>query len=348
MKQLGYLLVLLGAILCSFQPAYAQSDQPLALVMTADGPIIPAMQDYIHRGIQTAEQRNAEALIIQLNTPGGDIGTMLNIIKEIRASNVPVVIYVAPRNAIAGSAGALITMAGHFSAMAPETSIGASIPINGSGQNLDSDLRAKQIHITETAIQPYVEPRGKEALALANSMIEQGHAATAKDALKVGLIDFIATDTNDLLKQLDKRTVTTADGAHTLHTTNTQSQPLDMSLIEQLLLFISDSNIVFILLSLGILALQIELSHPGAWVPGFVGVVCLSLAFYGIGLLHTQPFGFIFIVTAFLLFILDIKAPTHGALTAAGVGSFIIGALVLFNTPATPQFQRVSVPLVVG
>ena len=110
----------------------------------------------------------------------------------------------------------------------------------------------------------------------------------------------------------------------------------------------TDSNIVFILLSLGVLALQIELSHPGAWVPGFVGVVCLSLAFYGIGLLHTQPFGFIFIVTAFLLFILDIKAPTHGALTAAGVGSFIIGALVLFNTPATPQFQRVSVPLVVG
>jgi len=349
MKRLGLLLVLLGAILGILQPAHAQSDtKPLALVMTADGPIIPAMQDYIQRGIQTAEQRHAEALIIQLNTPGGDISAMLNIIKEIRASNVPVVIYVAPRNAIAGSAGALITMAGHFSAMAPETSIGASIPINGSGQNLDSDLRAKQIHITETAIQPYVEPRGKEALALANSMIEAGHAATAREALKVGLIDFIATDTNDLLKQLDGRTVSTADGAHTLHTANAQTEPLDMSLIEQFLLFITDSNIVFILLSMGILALQIELSHPGAWVPGFIGITCLALAFYGIGLLHAQPFGLVFIATAFVLFILDIKAPTHGALTAAGVASFIVGALVLFNTPATPQFQRVSVPLVVG
>jgi len=121
-----------------------------------------------------------------------------------------------------------------------------------------------------------------------------------------------------------------------------------MSLIEQLLLIVTDPNIVFILLSLGVLALQVELTHPGTWVPGFVGVTCLALAIYGLGVLPVNWFGLVFIVTAFVLFLLEIKAPTHGALTAAGVTSFIIGALVLFNSPGVPQFERVSVPLVMG
>ena len=136
MKRFGLLLIFLGAVLSVFQPARAQGDEPLVLVMTADGPIMPPMHEYIKRGIETANRENAEVLIIQLNTPGGSILTMLDIIKEIRASEVPVVVYVAPRNAIAGSAGALITMAGHASAMAPETSIGASSPISSSGEDL--------------------------------------------------------------------------------------------------------------------------------------------------------------------------------------------------------------------
>ena len=135
----------------AFQPVRAQSDEPLAIVMTADGPIMPAMLEYVKRGVQTADQRNAEVLIIQLNTPGGSIETMLEMIKEIRASSVPVVVYVAPRNAIAGSAGAMITMAGHASAMAPETSIGASSPINSSGENLNTTAETKAKEITNGA-----------------------------------------------------------------------------------------------------------------------------------------------------------------------------------------------------
>ena len=135
MKRIGLLFIFLGSILTIFLPARAQTDEPLAIVMTADGPIMPPMLEYIKRGIETARRQEAEVLIIQLNTPGGSVDTMLEIIKEIRASDVPVVVYVAPRNAIAGSAGALITMAGHVSAMAPETSIGASSPISGSGEN---------------------------------------------------------------------------------------------------------------------------------------------------------------------------------------------------------------------
>jgi len=348
MKRVGSLLIFLALVLLAFQPAHAQNDGPLAVVMTADGPIGPPMLEYIKRGVETAERRNAEVLIIQLNTPGGDLLTTLDMIAAIRASSVPVVVYVAPRNAIAGSAGALITMAGHASAMAPETVIGASTPISGSGTDLNSDERAKAINATKAAIRDIVAPRGEKALALANSMIEQAKAATAKEALDAHLVDFVVDNIDDLLESLDGFTVQVSNQSRTLHTAHASTEPLDMSFIEQFLLLLTDPNIVFTLLSIGTTALLIEISSPGGWVAGFVGVVCLSLAVYGFGILPVNWFGIIFLITAFVLFILDIKAPTHGALTTAGVASFIVGALVLFNSAGTPQFQRVSVPLVVG
>ncbi len=348
MKRLGILLVVAAIALLAFQTVYAQTNQSLILIMDANGTIEPAMQAYFERGIHTAEQRNAEVLIIQLQTPGGDLQSMDNIIQDIRASTVPVVIYVAPNGAMAGSAGALITIAAQVSAMAPEAAIGASSPIDSSGQNLDSTLATKQKEIMKATIRPLVERRGADATQLAQDMIDNAKAVSASEALQAHLIDFTATDMNDVLKQLDGFQVTMSDGVHTLHTANATTETVDMSLIEQLLLILTDSNIVFILLSVGVLALQIELSHPGAWIPGFVGVVCLALAIYGLGLLPINWFGLIFIATAFVLFILDIKTPTHGALTVAGVASFIVGALVLFNSPGVPQFERVSVPLVVS
>jgi membrane-bound serine protease (ClpP class) len=348
MKRLGFLFIFLAALLVAFQPAHAQSNDPLAIVMTADGPIMPPMLEYVKRGIQVADQRGAEVLVIQLNTPGGSIETMLEIIRAIRASNVPVVVYVAPKNAIAGSAGAMITMAGHVSAMAPETSIGASSPISGSGENLTSTAEAKAKEITKAAIRPLVTPRGEDALALAEAMIDEAKAATADEALKVKLIDFVADDLEDLLQVLDGFTVQMSDGTRTINTSNVQTSPLNMSFIEEFLLFLTDPNIAFLLLAIGVQSVLIEISSPGGWVAGFIGVVCLTLAVYGMGVLPVNWFGIIFLLTAFVLFILDIKAPTHGALTTAGVASFIIGALVLFNSPGVPQFQRVSVPLVVA
>jgi membrane-bound serine protease (ClpP class) len=341
-------LIVYASISLAFTSVHAQSDQPLALVMNADGPIMPPMLEYIKRGVEVADQRGAEVLIIQLNTPGGSIETMLEIIREIRASDVPVVIYVAPRNAIAGSAGAMITMAGHASAMAPETSIGASSPISSSGENLTSTAETKAKEITKAAIRPLVTPRGDKALTLAESMIDEAKAATADEALEAGLIDFVVDNVDDLLEALDGFTVQLNDGTRTLDTDSAHTEPLNMSLIEQFLLFLTDPNIAFLLLAIGVQAVLIEISSPGGWVAGFIGVVCLTLAVYGMGVLPVNWFGIIFLITAFVLFILDIKAPTHGALTAAGVASFIVGALVLFNSPGTPQFQRVSVPLVVA
>ncbi|MFZ5883819.1 MAG: NfeD family protein [Chloroflexota bacterium] len=344
----GLTFVLLAALGLIFQPARAQGDQPLALVLTAEGPIMPPMLEYIQRGIETAERRNAEALIIELNTPGGSLDTMRQIIAEIRDSDVPVIVYVYPRNAIAGSAGAMITLAGHAAAMAPETSIGASTPIDSSGENLTSDANAKAREITKAAIRDYVRPRGEQALALAEAMVDEAKAVTASEALDANLIDFVVDNVDDLLEALDGFTVQMSDGPRTLHTASAVTEPFHMSLIEQFLLFLTDPNIVFTLLSVGITAILIEISSPGGWVAGFIGVTSLLVALYGIGLLPVNWFGILFLITAFVLFILDIKAPTHGALTAAGVASFIVGALVLFNSPGVPEFQRVSVPLVVG
>jgi len=347
-RTFGLFLILFGAISLFFQPVSAQSDEPLALVMTADGPIMPPMLEYIKRGIESADRQNAEVLIIQLNTPGGNLDTMLEIITEIRASDVPVVVYVAPRNAIAGSAGAMITMAGHASAMAPETSIGASSPISGSGENLDSTSAAKAKEISKAAIREFVAPRGEEALALAEAMIDDAKAVTNTEALDAGLIDFVVDNIDDLLEALDGFTVQMEDGPRTLNTDTENTEPLEMTFIEEFLLLLTNPNISFLLIAIGVQAVLIEISSPGGWVAGFIGVVCLTLAIYGLGVLPVNWFGIIFLVTAFVLFILDIKAPTHGALTAAGVASFIVGALVLFNSPGTPEFLRVSIPLVIA
>jgi len=348
MKLARILLLTLLVAIAAFQSAGAQSAAPLALVLDADGPISPAMLDYLRRGIKVAEQQNAEVLIVQLNTPGGDIATTTEIIQAFRASRVPVVIYVAPNGSMAGSAGAIISMAAHAVAMAPETAIGAASPISGSGEDLTTTLETKAKEIMKAAIRPLVEPRGKEAVDLAESMIEDAIAVTADEALEAGLIDFIANDVDDLLDQLDGFTAKSDVIEIVLDTKDAQTQPVNLNFIEQLLLLLTDPNIAFLLLAIGVQAVLIEISSPGGWVAGFIGVVCLSLAIYGMGVLPVNWFGVIFLLTAFVLFILDIKAPTHGALTTAGVASFIVGALVLFNSPGTPQFQRVSVPLVVG
>jgi membrane-bound serine protease (ClpP class) len=328
--------------------ARAQGDMGLILVLKATGPIAPPMLEYIQRGIGSAEQRGATAVIIQLDTPGGDLRSLDYIIQAIRSSTVPVVVYVAPNGAMAGSAGALVTMAGHVAAMAPEAAIGASSPVGSGGQDLSATEKAKTSEIMKATIRPLVERRGAAATSLAQDMIDHAKAVSATEALHVQLIDFVAPSVDDLIRQMDGFSVALPGGLQTLHTQGATTQPFAMTLIEQLLLVLTDPNIVFILLSVGVLAIQVELTHPGAWAPGFIGITCLSLAVYGLGLLPVNWFGFIFIITAFVLFVLDIKAPTHGALTAAGVASFITGALVLFNSPGVPEFERVSVPLVVG
>ncbi len=248
---------------------------------------------------------------------------------------------------MAASAGAVITMSAHVAAMAPETIIGAASPVAAGGTDLGTTEQAKISNAMVALVTTYTERRGETAVTLAKDMILYAKAVTNSEALQAGLIDFVAVDVPDLLEKMDGLTVQLVDGTVTLHTAGLPEQPLPTSFIEQLLQLLIDPNIVFLLLAIGVQALLIELTHPGAWVPAFFGVVCLSLAAYGLGFLPVNWFGIIFIIMAFVLFIVDIKAPTHGALTVAGVVSFIVGALVLFNSPGTPQFERVSLPLVI-
>lgn len=331
-----------------FSDANAQTDAPLIIHLTANGPIAPAMAEYLARGIERAEDENAELLLLQLDTPGGTIDSMNVMVKDIRASDVPVVVYVAPRGAMAASAGAVITLAGHVSAMAPETSIGAASPVGGEGEDLGETLEAKQKNILKATVRSLTINRGEDAVRLAEEMIETAEAVSATEAMEVGLIDFVAEDVDDLLEQLNGFTVATSSDQITLNTTGAIVTEISQSFIEQLLSILTNPNIVFLLLTIGVQAILIEISSPGGWVAGFLGAVCLALAAYGLGVLPVNWFGVIFLVIAFVLFILDIKAPTHGALTAAGVASLIVGTLVLFNSPSVPDFQRVSVPLVVG
>lgn len=346
--KLTRIIFLLLIVLTASHSVFAQSDEPLAIVMTAEGPITPPIYEYIKRGIKTAEQRNAEVVILQLNTPGGSVDTMLKIIQVIRASNVPVVVYVAPNDAIAGSAGALITMAGHVSAMAPKTAIGAASPISSAGEDIESTQETKVKEILKARARDLVEGRGEKATQLAEAMIEEAKAVTAKEALEANLIDFISDDTEDLLQALNGFTVQMDSGERALNTEDIRAQAVDISFIEELLLLLTNPNIAFLLLAIGVQAILIELSSPGGWFAGFTGAVCLTLAIYGMGVLTINWFGLIFLLMAFILFILELNTPTYGALTAAGAISFVIGALVLFNSPGTPQFQRVSVPLVIG
>jgi membrane-bound serine protease (ClpP class) len=341
-----FILFVLAATV--FPAAARADDSSTALVLTATGPVTPAMEQYINRGIREAETTSAALVIIQLDTPGGQIDIMSKIVQDIRASSVPVVVYVAPRGAMAASAGSIITLAGHAAAMAPETIIGAASPVGSQGEDIGTTMEAKTKQALTANVRTIASRRPPEAVKAAEEMVISAKAFSASEAKEIGLVDFIASDTSDLLKQLDGFTVYMGDQPVILHTADLIPQELPASFIEQLLATLINPNIVFILLTVGVQAILIELSSPGGWVSGFIGVVCMALAIYGLGILPVNWFGIFFLILAFILFIVDIKAPTHGALTAAGAGSMVVGALVLFNTSVTPSFFHISVPVVVA
>lgn len=318
------------------------------IVMNASGPLTPAMLQYLTRGVQSAEQNNADLVIFQLNTPGGAVDLLEKMVTVIRESRVPIVVYVSPRGAMAASAGTVITLAGHAAAMAPETTIGAASPVGSQGEDIGETMEAKAKEMLKATVRTLTARRSPEAIALAEDTIENARAVSSTEALEIGLIDFIAVDTYDLIAQLDGFKVETIEGEITLQTNGLVQVPLNTSLVEQLLQLLTNPNIVFLLLSIGVQAILIELSSPGGWLAGFIGVVCLALATYGLGILPVNWFGIVFLITAFVLFILEVNSPTHGALTVAGIGSFIAGSLILFNSPGIPDFQRVSVPLVIA
>ncbi len=315
------------------------------MVMEVTGPVTPIMLSFIERGIEEAEEQGAEALVIMLNTPGGDVELTKTIIQAMIAADVPVVVYVAPRGARAASAGTFITLAGHVAAMAPTTSIGAASPVSGQGEEIPETLKDKITNILQADIEGLAQRRGEKAVEWAREAVSEARAATAEEALELGVIDFIANDLEDLLRQMDGFSVTLHDGQEVmLQTADAATEEVPMTPIEQFLHTVTNPNIAFILLTLGINGILFELSSPGGYAAGVVGVICLLLAFYALGVLDVNYTGLLFIALAFVLFVIDIKAPTHGVLTVGGIVSFVLGSLLLFNSP----FYAVSRSLVIS
>jgi membrane-bound serine protease (ClpP class) len=297
------------------------------------GPVTPVLASYLDRTIAAAEASGASAVILELDTPGGSVDITKEITQRMQSSTVPVIVYVAPSGAHAGSAGTFITLAGHAAAMAPGSSIGAASPVGSEGADLPDTLKAKATNILVADIKNLAARRGEQAEAWAAKAVSEAAAATADEALELGVVDAIAQDVPDLLRKLDGKTITVGGKPVRLQLAGQPGEEVPLNPLEGFLNAITNPAIAAILLTIGLNAILFELSNPGGWVAGVIGAVCLLLALYALGTLQANWTGLGFVVLAFVLFVLDIKAPTHGVLTLAGVATFIFGSYLLFNTP---------------
>jgi membrane-bound serine protease (ClpP class) len=323
--------LLLLALILFAGGASAQTDGAVKLAVFK-GPVTPVLASYLDRAIADAEASGAAALVLQLDTPGGSVDITQAITQRMTSSTVPIIVYVAPRGAHAGSAGTFITLAGHLAAMAPGSSIGAASPVGSEGADLPDTLKKKATNILVADIKNLAARRGDKAVEWAQKAVSEAAAATADEALALGVVDAVATDVPDLLKQLDGRLVTVGGESIALDLGDRPVEEVPLNPIESFLNIITSPALAAILLTIGLNAILFEISSPGGYAAGVIGVICLLLAFYALGTLEANWAGLGFIVLAFVLFVVDIKAPTHGVLTAGGLISFVLGAFVLFNT----------------
>jgi membrane-bound serine protease (ClpP class) len=306
------------------------------IVLTVDGVINPPHSEYVIKGIKKAHELKAEALIIQLDTPGGLDTSMRDIVKEILNSNIPVVVYVSPKGARAASAGAFITLAAHVAAMAPGTNIGAAHPV-AIGEKMDKTMAEKITNDAVAYIKSIAEQRGRN-VEWAEQAVRKSISSTEKEALQKGVIDLIADDLNALIKAIHGKKVKTVLGEKIINTKDAKVNDIKMNFRERLLNFLSNPNLAYILLMIGIYGIIFELSNPGAIFPGVIGAISLILAFYS---LQTLPLNYAAVGLIFLgiiLFILELKFTSYGLLTLGGVVCILLGSLMLFDT-ANPLFK---------
>jgi membrane-bound serine protease (ClpP class) len=311
-------------------------------VLTLKGIIAPFTAQYIQRAIETAERDGAPAVVIEMNTPGGLMGSMDDIIESIVNSRVPVIVYVAPAGARAGSAGVFLTMAAHVAAMAPMTNIGAAHPVSGSGKNIEGDLREKITNDAVARIRSLAAARGRNA-DWAEKAVRESVSVPAEKALELKAIDVIASDVEELLAKVDGLRVRTKSGTAVLHLKGHAIYPLPMSWSEKFLHTITDPNIAYLLFNLGTIALIAELYHPGAILPGLTGVISLVLAFTAFGVLQPNWAGVALIGFALVLFIVDLKVQGY-ALSVGGAIAFVLGSILLYRPlPLLPDMPKIAV-----
>lgn len=332
------ILAIVGLLLALSMMANAQAASPRIDVLNVKGTINPVLVDYIKRGIQEAEINRSEALIIQLDTPGGLDTAMRDIVQAMVGARVPVVVYVSPSGARAASAGVFITMAAHIAVMAPNTAIGAAHPVSGSGEDIPSTMEEKVVNDAAAYIRSIAGAHGRN-MDWGERAVRESVSATEQEALQLNVIDMVSPDLNTLITQLDGRKVAMLGGAEvTLHTQGAVIYTNKMKLIEDFLYTIADPNIAYLLLSLASLGIMVEIFNPGLIFPGVVGAISLLLAFYSLGVLPVNWAGVLLIVLAIGMFVAEALTPGFGILAAGGVVSLVTGSLILFKG-ASPLFQ---------
>jgi len=302
--------------------------------------INPSSAEYIQQGIERAEKENAECLVINLNTPGGLLTSTREIVTNIMQSKVPVIVYIAPSGAHAGSAGTFITLASNIAAMAPGTNIGAAHPVTLEGK-MDAVMTEKVTNDASAFIRTIAEKRGRN-VQWADDAVRNSVSITEQEALEKNVINIVAVDEKNLLNQVDGKQVQTSNGTKTLHTKNATIEDLEMGFFQKVLSRLSDPNIAYIIMMLGFFGLLFELFNPGAIFPGIVGVICLILAFYSMSSMPVNYAGLALIVFGIILYLLEIKIVSHGILAIGGTVSVLLGSLFLFRSSPVDNFVSLS------
>ncbi len=319
--------------------------QGKVIVINADMAIHPPGADYINSGIEKAIEENAECLIIKLNTPGGLLKSTRVIVTQFLQSEIPIIVYVSPSGSQAASAGVFITMAAHIAVMAPGTNIGAAHPVTLQGTQ-DTVMMEKATNDAAAFIRTISEKRNRN-INWGEDAVRKSLSITETEALELNVIDIIAKDINDLLEQVDGREVETSKGVKTLHTENAEVIILEMTFAQKLLSVLSNPNIAYILLMIGIYGIFFELYNPGALFPGIIGGICLILAFYSMHTLPVNYAGLALIILSIILFLLEIKIVSHGALTIGGVISLFLGSMMLIDPESILEAMEISMELII-
>ena len=310
--------------------------EPHALIMQVDGVINSVNGRFVSRAIEQSEEDKAALLIIELDTPGGLLGSTREIVQLLLESPIPIAVFVSPKGARAGSAGTFITAAGNFAVMAPGTNIGAAAPISSNGGDLEDTLASKVENDAAALIRSIAQTRGRNQDKL-EATVRSAASYSAQEALADDVVDLIAENVDELLSKLDGLSVQTSLGTVVLETNGLEIRSFKKSILEHFLKVISDPNVSFLLLMVGGLGIVVEIFNPGLVGPGVIGVICLLLAFLALGNLPVNWAGVVFILLAVVLIVLEIAVSGFGILGVGAIVSLIVGGFLLFN-----QFGDIS------
>jgi membrane-bound serine protease (ClpP class) len=301
------------------------------VLLVVNGGINPATADYIHDGIELGREQGAQAVIIQLDTPGGLLDSTKSIVKEILGAPVPIIVYVAPSGAGAMSAGVFVTMAANVAAMAPGTTIGAAHPVGGQGEDVGGDMREKVENFAVSLSRTIAQQRGRN-VDWAEKAVRESVSITEREAVELKVVDLVATDIQDLLRQVDGREVDVAGRRVELATAGVRVERHEMRLRQKILDILANPNVAYLLMMAGILGLYVEFTHPGVFFPGIAGAICLLLGMAALQVLPINYSGLGLIILGLALLIAELFLPSFGVLGVGGLVAFVFGSLLLFDT----------------